>query len=370
MINKLRNEIRKIRARKYIPKDKIAIAVICDGGIGDSICHLNYCYYLHKFSKNIVIDLYNKAKSIDSLYDRNQNYLRAWYDKDDFKDKKKYYYDLVIRIKERFPLVIYENPRRVNNIDGQIGRLANRYTEFYNNFSFYYDFSPSSDGFSANLSLAMGFKRFNQADLYHKLGIKDIEISIPTESDEDVLSKFGLESNNFITINRSVDSGRGQWESTKLWSKAYYEELFRGLKDVFPNVAIVYIGPQVEDYVPFNIVNLGGRTSFNDLKVLLKHSFLHIGPEGGMIHLRHALCRKRSCVLFGPTSQDFYGYPENINLEGPGCIKHCEWLTNSWQERCLHNSGSCCEKLIKLKPDYVISSICKSLNIDSIKECL
>ena len=107
MINKLRNEIRKIRARKYIPKDKIAIAVICDGGIGDSICHLNYCYYLHKFSKNIVIDLYNKAKSIDSLYDRNQNYLRAWYDKDDFKDKKKYYYDLVIRIKERFPLAIY-----------------------------------------------------------------------------------------------------------------------------------------------------------------------------------------------------------------------------------------------------------------------
>ena len=106
---------------------------------------------------------------------------------------------------------------------------------------------------------------------------------------------------------------------------------------------------------------MGGRTSFNDLKILLKHSYLHIGPEGGMIHLRHALCKKRSCVLFGPTSQDFYGYPENINIEGPGCINHCEWLTDRWQEKCLNNSGTCCEKLVRMTPDYVINEISKSI---------
>ena len=361
MVNEIKNALKRIRYSKYIPEDKIAIAVICDGGVGDSICHLNYCYKLHKYSDKVVIDLYNKAKTIDSLYDPNQNYLRAWFNKDEFVEKKKYFYDLVIRIKERFPLIVYAHLRRIDRIDGRIGRLVELYREYYKNFSFYYDFSPSSDGASANLSLAMGFKRFNQADLYHKLGIKDIEISIQTTSDNDVLSKFGLHTDNYITVNRSVDSGRGQWESTKLWPKAYYEELFKKLKTLFPKLAIVYISPQTEDFVPSDIVNLGGRTSFNDLKILLKHSYLHIGPEGGMIHLRHALCKKRSCVLFGPTSQDFYGYPENINIEGPGCINHCEWLTDRWQEKCLNNSGTCCEKLVRMTPDYVINEISKSI---------
>ena len=94
-----------------------------------------------------------------------------------------------------------------------------------------------------------------------------------------------------------------------------------------------------------------------ELKFLLKFSRLHIGPEGGMIHLRHALSQKPSCVLFGPTSYLFYGYPENLNLYGEGCISQCEWCTSNWQDICLRNETSVCEKLKGLHPDVVFEKI-------------
>ena len=121
---------------------------------------------------------------------------------------------------------------------------------------------------------------------------------------------------------------------------------------------LVYIGPEAEDYVPDGILNLSGQTSFDELLVLLKHAKLHVGPEGGMIHMRHALCGLPSCVLFGPTSATFYGYAENHNLETGGvCISSCEWMVDHWQGICLKTNSNICKKLQALGPEAVFDVI-------------
>ena len=71
-----------------------------------------------------------------------------------------------------------------------------------------------------------------------------------------------------------------------------------------------------------------------EVKALLKNSLLHIDNEGGLVHLRHALCAKKSIVLFGPTSDLFYGYAENENVRSNVCEEPCEWENAKWNISC------------------------------------
>ena len=49
-------------------------------------------------------------------------------------------------------------------------------------------------------------------------------------------------------------------------------------------------------------------------------------------------------VLFGPTPVEFFGYPQNINLEPSGC-KACWFATQNWLIECpRHTSGPECMK--------------------------
>ena len=74
---------------------------------------------------------------------------------------------------------------------------------------------------------------------------------------------------------------------------------------------------------------------------MIKHSLCHIDTEGGLVHLANAV-HTRCVVLFGPTPVEFFGYPQNINLEPSGC-KACWFATQNWLIECpRHTSGPEC----------------------------
>jgi SAM-dependent methyltransferase len=74
---------------------------------------------------------------------------------------------------------------------------------------------------------------------------------------------------------------------------------------------------------------------------LIKHGLCHIDTEGGLVHLANAV-HSRCVVLFGPTPVEFFGYPQNINLEPAGC-KACWFVTRNWLIECpRHTSGPEC----------------------------
>ena len=54
-------------------------------------------------------------------------------------------------------------------------------------------------------------------------------------------------------------------------------------------------------------------------KYILANSLLHVGCEGGLIHLATALGTK-CIVLFGASSVYYYGYARNINLVSEVCF--------------------------------------------------
>ena len=353
---------RKVKFSNERRSNFISIAVVGDGGVGDCIVYLNYCKHLKQYAgEGVVVDFYFKSKNIvDKLYDDREQYLRKWFNKNEIRGVEERY-DLVLWMKERFPLVKYSRYHRLRDCGhSELLKLVDALNRHHDKYHFFYDCSPRTDGFAAQLSVSQGYNRFTQPDIDHILRINNLCINIPTcdiESDNLILKKFNLSGKGYLTFNRSADSNRKCWESTKLWTKERAIDFFKLMKERMPNIPIIYIGPEKEDWLPDEIINLGGETSFDELKVILKNSVLHIGPEGGMIHMRHCLCGMPSCVLFGPTSSRFYHYDENIEISSSGCLDQCEWLTETWQEKCEKTQTHTCAKLCALTAEQVFFAI-------------
>ena len=104
-----------------------------------------------------------------------------------------------------------------------------------------------------------------------------------------------------------------------------------------------------------------GKTTFNQVKILLKYASLHVDCEGGYVHLRQWLRGGTSIVLFGPTSSDFYGYENNINIHGTGCSQPCEWLTKDWVTKCPRgfDNPPC---MYSISPEMVMNKIRKAIS--------
>ncbi|MDR1396694.1 MAG: hypothetical protein LBJ14_03055 [Desulfarculales bacterium] len=175
-----------------------------------------------------------------------------------------------------------------------------------------------------------------------------------------VLSDNGLTANSFITVCTVVNVDYKN--SPKLYPVEYFDKLCEMIRRVYPGVLIVRIGESDEDGALNNVdLNLCGRTTLFELCALLKHSVLHIGCEGGLIHLKHFLNGK-SCCIFGATVPEIYGYDENINFrsdEPKNCAFGCEHVNHDWTNSgCMLNFNSQYPPCTTaLKPETVYAGI-------------
>ena len=156
--------------------------------------------------------------------------------------------------------------------------------------------------------VVLGKNRIEHPDLHGILGVSRYsKLDIPAEkSDTYSRTIANLLNKKYITINR--DTGSDSGVHPKLWPMAYYQELLKMIKAAYPEIAIVFVGKAQKELVPFLDLNLAGKTSLQEVEVLLRNALLHIGGEGGMVHLMHFL-GGRSMVFFGPTDYRVFGYP-------------------------------------------------------------
>jgi ADP-heptose:LPS heptosyltransferase len=179
-----------------------------------------------------------------------------------------------------------------------------------------------------------------------------------------VLDEYQLKHNAYMTVSRACDDIFKNGH-VKMWPLKYYNELIKLLKEKRPDIKIVQLGSS-KDYGSIDGVdiNLLSKTSFDELNVLLKYSLLHIDSDGGLVHLRNALGGK-SCVVWGPTSPDIFGYSENINITSKACVNSCSYLSKNWARQCIRgfNESKC---MTSINPETVADEIIKY--IDSISE--
>lgn len=216
--------------------------------------------------------------------------------------------------------------KRLPNICGALQRFEPKIDVFIENH-------PRLDGTLGQAAVFMNMNRYNF--LQGMSGIKYGGPRLPLATDEHALPRFGLEGKRYVTLHNGFDAeeaghvGRGR-PATKCYPR--FPESVPRLREACPNVYIVQLGADTSQPIDAVDLNLIGRTSMAETAAILGSAALHIDNEGGLVHVASCL-GTRSCVVFGPTSLDYFGYEENINIP-PAFCGGCWWTTGDWLRNC------------------------------------
>lgn len=352
-----------------ICNSKILLGFVCHGGVGDMLIASLYIQELGKIiNYPTQIDVYGYTnKTINTAIFSDNTYIDRLFLRND-SEKSKAYYDVFCQI-NRFPHLDYVNEEKIKQLSPNLWNIIKSITSFRNHYSTVFDNAPFCNTQISLMCYIQGKKRFQVPDINGMLGISEktkLQITVK-ENAKEILRMYGLNHVNFITVHRGLDMNMGK-DSTKLWPINHYNRLLAFIKKHYKTIPIVQLGVS-DDRCPAleNIdINLVGKTNFEELKVLVAKSSFHIDCEGGLVHLRHFLSGSPSCVLFGPTSPNVFGYSENINLKSNYCKFWCEWLSPNWQNECFAGfKNPLC--MNGLNPEFVFNSIVPYLNYIKVK---
>ena len=146
---------------------------------------------------------------------------------------------------------------------------------------------------------------------------------------KEIIAKYGLVGNGYITISCGADIDMGGMKQTKIWPIDKYSELTLKIKTMFPKLKVVQLAQKNEPHAK-NVDVVIQENDFENVKILLSEAKTHVSNEGGLVHVATQL-GIQCIVIFGPTPVHYYGYPSNINIESPfcsGCMEvNYEWFT-------------------------------------------
>ncbi len=349
--------------KKCNGKDVLRIAFRTNGGFGNVLIHANFINYFRKNFPlpNVHLTVYGHPvpEMTDTIF-KNQNFVDAYYNYRDLSSCDYPNYDVVIEIYS-FPEIIKADWKKIKNVSVELYDLLKAWKKFRDDerFSSYFALRPLLNSQIYKYSILNGKNCLNVADIDNLLGLpSEYTLDIKIDKDEDsYLNDLGLKRQKFITLQRGVNPFSGTTEAPKMWPVEHFNKLIVLLKKRYKDIKIVQLGESSERCKMLDGVdiNLLGKTSWDDLKILLKNALYHIDGECGMVHLRKALNTGPSVVLFGPTPIDFFGYAGNINISTNKC-SNCAGLFDNWQKRCLIKNAVCMQSIT---PELVVQEIDK-----------
>lgn len=335
---------------------RIAFQII--GGLGDGIVALNYIDAFYKkfgadhirihletiSGRNGFQELIPKDHYFSGIHEVSDNGLRHGE------------YHIYIRL-QRYPEVLYADTVRTARLMPElIGyiQLCEKFRIFNARF---FDRDFVGDGESAAFEEILGRKRIMQPDIYDFFNLSE-NYGYRLCVNQEALEKFGLKTGGYISVHRGTEKKNYSGTSTKLWPIDYYNKLFCLLGEKYPEIPLALVGAEYEKNaeVHFQGLDLVGKTTLSELAMIVGSARLHIDTEGGVVHLRHAVSGKPSVVIFGPTSERFFGYSENENIRSNVCPYPCEWVWMDWNRQCIRGEAvpPC---MSKTTPQIVLNAV-------------
>lgn len=347
---------------KKAGKRTLKVAMKLNGGVGDILAQSTYLMSLIKYlnQENIEFDLFacRDRSLLDSLFYK-ANYVKNRYTwKESEKITKQY--DLILTI-NRFVSISQINWQMLDMNSPKLFEYCKKIEEFSQENQFLFNHPPFCDYTSMNLALANNKNRLTHADILNILNMPDEPDYFMDLNPEKfaVFKHWGLENSQYITLQRGLNHNDNKQDATRNWPLSHYDELVTLIRQHYPKIKIIQLGYSEQNCKKIAGVDLDlrGKTTFDELKVLLKHGLLHIDSEGGYAHIRHFLGGK-SVILFGPTPLPYYGYKDNINIKSNICQTPCEWLTSTWLDKCCRgfDTAPC---MVAIQPTSVFEEIKK-----------
>ena len=152
-----------------------------------------------------------------------------------------------------------------------------------------------------------------------------------------------------------LHTGDDEVRKTKAYPIEYWNELVKLLKNQYSDTPLIQVGTKEETKI-IEVVDLRGKTNFEELCGLIRGAILIITTEGLLPHLAKAFGVK-AVVLFSATSKENFGYKENINIEGKLHCKNCWYTTDTWYKECPLTKEKRCYNMFTILPEEIFSQI-------------
>jgi SAM-dependent methyltransferase len=334
--------------------ERLSVAVLLSGGLGDSLIALAWLKELHRnLSVFHIIDVYGRTDFLPSIT-LMQPYIA------NVVDHSLYGYASGYDVKLQFAQFIKidsVNAGRVHAKSPDLENLLKIIHEFNERFSLYANHQPELDGAWASYCTLRGWDRWKQLSFdgsfdFSRKTWAGLHLNLDKFS---VLEKFGLKGKPYITIHAGCDTAhRAPSQCTKIWPRELWGEFCKNFKTAHPEIIIVHIGAKGETAIHESDIALCGKIDLMESFVLLKHALVHVDGESGLVHIRHQLGGK-SVVMFGPTPEPYFGYENNINIVSHSCY-NCMWKTKKWSYVCA-NGFSRPECMFSIQPHEVLEAV-------------
>ena len=282
-------------------------------------------------------------KEFNDAVFKNLSFIHSFHESTELREDDYSYYDAVVEL-DLFADVVRANFEKIHAISLGLYQILFGWFTFKNNelYSNMFKLRPKLDCNIYKWGMLNGKNCLDIADVDNVLNIEQ-EYSFDIETNETkttkLLKSLNLKAQKFITIQRPNCINN----STLSVPDSILENAISLLKTQFNNLKVVQVGMDYDasgSVLKGVDVYLVGKTSWEDVKILLNNALYHVGIDSDLVHLRKALKSGPSIVLFGPTPVEFWGYNDNINISSEGC-HNCMELTDNWRMKCL-NHECCC----------------------------
>ncbi len=359
------------------PSNRLKVVLFLNGGLGDAIINIQYVRKLAtKLENSSDVFVYMEGSGswekktnaralavVDALFGCNPEFfpknviLRC--NKSDIKCA-----DLVIRAFINYPIVFSANQKRIHEkdewLEGYIAKLQDFVTK---HVCARYRGGESCDPFAFRyLARIFGKNFYSSNELKAEIPVTTREFRLICRiSEREIREKIGCPG-AYITLQRGIGT-KDDKEGIRNWSVESYESFVKKFKETFPRVKVVQVGSVNTARINGVDVDMRGETSFEELKALLKSAVFHLDGECGLVHLKHVL-GGRSIVLFGPTSESYKGYSDNVNIKNrPSCCKcACENILGDgeWETRCILTGTAEATCMENITSDLVLEACVKN----------
>jgi ADP-heptose:LPS heptosyltransferase len=168
--------------------------------------------------------------------------------------------------------------------------------------------------------------------LHFMSGLSYSTDAIDIQATEAARLRLGLDKCPYVTVHNGYDPNMVVSHARATKCYPHFGQVIAMLRASHPDVTFVQIGIHTSQPIEEADLNLIGRTSLPEAAGLIRGALFHMDNEGGLVHLAAAMGRP-SCVVFGPTSSRYFGYPTNINVD-PNFCGGCWWVNATWMNHC------------------------------------
>ena len=298
---------------------KVSVAFMLGTGLGDIILAKKVFEAIVELAPDCVVDILciNESRRAFALafYGQSKNCNLMLVYKGGLADYIQMY-DLAVKVRGSCAVVVeWGNAQRLQALAPKLLESAVKINE-YNKSNFYEVGSPQ----------AVALRNMMMSHVLHKncywllscggaLPIRDDKVDIPLLPE--YKPRFdNLKLDNYITIYSDIDRN-AELPKIKVWPMRHLVEYVSLMKKRFPQIEIVQCGGR-EDMKIENADRHFLNVDLELTKYILANSLLHVGCEGGLVHLATQL-ETKCLVMFGSSSPHFYGYAQNINLTSDVC---------------------------------------------------